>query len=203
MAVLAGGRSSRFGDNKALARWLGGNVIDAVISAARIVSDEIFIVSNDTGSYKYLGLPIIKDAVVNTGPIGGILGALKSANGNRVFITACDMPLLNPGLIEWMWCIETWAPVVIPKTPGRIEPLHAIYHRSLIPLIEHSIRHNRLGLQKFLTNIPRHEVPPEDIKRFCPDLSCLKSANTRDELETLKRVISSDESGVAKPCIMH
>ncbi|MGQ9812895.1 MAG: molybdenum cofactor guanylyltransferase [Dissulfurimicrobium sp.] len=186
-AVLAGGKSSRFGSNKALASWRNGNVIDAVTSAIRAISDELFIVTNEPAAYKYMGLPIIKDDVINAGPIGGLLTALKNARGNRVFIAACDMPLLNSGLIQWMWDIETLATVVIPRTANGLEPLHAIYHRSLIPLLEHSIRHNQLSLQRFLAGVSRYEISSKDITKFCPDFSCLKSANTKNELETLRQ----------------
>jgi molybdopterin-guanine dinucleotide biosynthesis protein A len=187
-AVLAGGKSSRFGSNKALASWRNGNVMDAVTSAVMAISDELFIVANEPTAYKYMGLPIIKDDVINAGPMAGLLSALKNARGNRVFIAACDMPLLNPGLIQWMWGIETLAAVVIPRTANGLEPLHAIYHRSLIPLLEHSIRCNQLSLQRFLAGVSRYEISSEDIIKFCPDFSCLKSANTEDELETLREI---------------
>lgn len=185
-AVLAGGKSSRFGSNKALASWRNGNVMDAVASAVMDISDELFIVANEPATYKYMGLPIIKDTIINAGPMAGLLSALKSARGNRAFIAACDMPLLNPGLIQWMWGIETWAAAVIPKTPNGLEPLHAIYHKSLIPLLEHSIMENQLSLQRFIAGISRYEISSDDIIKFCPDFSCLKSANTKDELETLR-----------------
>lgn len=190
-AVLAGGKSSRFGSNKAFASWLDGNVIiDVVVSTIKAISHESFIITNEAEPYKYLGLPIIKDATANAGPMAGLLSALKNTKGNRVFITACDMPLLNQRLIEWMWDIETWATVVVPRTPNGLEPMHAIYHRSLIPMLEYSIQHNQLSLQKFISEISRYEISSHDIIKFCHDFSCLKSANTKAELEALKK--SSD-----------
>ena len=176
-AILAGGKSSRFGADKALAPWFDGNIMDAIISALKPLSGDLIIVANRSEPYKYLGIPITKDEIMDSGPMAGLLSCLRHAKGDRVFVAACDMPLLKSELIDWMWNINTWAPVIIPKTPEGLEPLHAIYHRSLTPLIENSIRHNRLGLQGFINDLPRYEVQPEDIARFCPDFSCLASAN--------------------------
>jgi len=86
-----------------------------------------------------------------------------------------------------MWEIPTWAPVVIPGTPQGLEPLHAIYHKSLLPIVDHQINSGNLSLQFLLEDIPCHIVSPADILKICPSFKCLTSANTPEELAGLEK----------------
>ena len=97
------------------------------------------------------------------------------------------MPLLNSELLNLMWEIPTWAPVVIPGTPQGLEPLHAIYHKSLLPIVDNRIRAGSLSLQSLLEDIPCHIVSPADILKICPSFKCLTSANTPEKLARLEK----------------
>jgi len=101
------------------------------------------------------------------------------------------MPLLNSELLNLMWEIPTWASVVIPGTPLGLEPLHAIYHKSLLPIVDHRINSGNLSIQSLLEDIPCHIVSSADILKTCPSLECLTSVNTPEELANLKRHYSS------------
>ena len=132
-AILAGGKSRRFGSNKALAPWFNGYVIDAVVRAAMGACRKVIIIADEPEPYSYSGLPIFPDVLPGLGPLAGLQSALRHAKAERIFLLGCDMPLLNSELLNLMWEIPTWAPVVIPGTPHGLEPLHAIYHKSLLP----------------------------------------------------------------------
>jgi molybdopterin-guanine dinucleotide biosynthesis protein A len=197
-AILAGGKSRRFGSNKALAPWRGRRLIDAVVGAARAVSHTVFIVANDAPPYKDQGLDIIPDSFPGAGPLAGLHAALQHASGNRVLLLGCDMPLLDPQLLDWLWQKNTWAPALVPIGPQGPEPLHAIYHVSLLALVERRLGENPkgAGLRGFLQDVPCCEIPPERLRRFCPDLLCLASANTRAQLDRFAR--HADSRSIAR-----
>jgi len=192
-AILAGGKSQRFGSNKALAPWFTGYVIDAVVQAAMGACQEVIIIANEPEPYSYSGLPIFPDILPGLGPLAGLQSAFRHAKAERIFLLGCDMPLLNSELLNLMWEIPTWAPVVIPGTPRGLEPLHAIYHKSLLPIVDHRINSGNLSLQSLLEDMPCHIVSPADILKICPSFKCLTSANTPEKLARLKRHYSSIE----------
>ena len=186
-AILAGGENRRFGSNKALAPWFTGHVIDAVVQAAMGTCHEVIIIANEPEPYSCLGLPVFPDILPGIGPLAGLQSALRLAKAERVFLLGCDMPLLNSELLDLMWEIPTWAPVVIPATPQGLEPLHAIYHKSLLSIVDHRINCGNLSLQSLVREIPRHIVSPSDILKICPSFKCLTSANTPEELARLEK----------------
>jgi molybdopterin-guanine dinucleotide biosynthesis protein A len=185
-AILAGGKSRRFGSNKALAPWFTGHVIDAVAQAAIGACQEVIIIADKPELYSYLGLPVLPDIMSGLGPLAGLQSALRYAKAERILLLGCDMPLLNSELLDLMWEIPTWAPVVIPVTPQGLEPLHAIYHKSLLPIVDHQINSGDLSLKSLVKDIPCRIVSPADIQKICPSFESLSSANTSDELTRLK-----------------
>jgi len=183
-AILAGGENRRFGSNKALAPWFACHVIDAVVQAAMDACQEVIIIAKDAGPYSYLGLPIYPDIVPGKGPMAGLQSALYHAEAERVLLLGCDMPLLNSELLKWMWEIPTLAPIVIPSTPYGLEPLHAIYHKSLLYLVNYQISVGRLSLQSFIRELPHLNVDIQ--KRYSS--TYLSGANTPEELAELEKI---------------
>lgn len=190
-AILAGGRSRRFGAPKALARWGGGRVIDAVIRAIEAVCSTVIIVPNSPENYSDLDIRVIQDTFRGAGPLGGLHTALSTASTDRILIVGCDMPLLHPELLNWMWDLPTWAPIVVPRLNSRYEPLHTIYHRSLLRIVERRLKTGACSLQALIREIPHRPVTESEVARFCPDLSCLASANTLEELNRLEAIRSA------------
>ena len=183
-AILAGGKSQRFGSNKALAPWFSCRLIDAVVQAAKKVCQKVIIIAKDPRPYSYLGLPIYPDIVFGKGPMAGLQSALYHTETERVLLLGCDMPILSTELLNQMWKIPTWAPIIIPGTPHGLEPLHAIYHKSLLYLVNYQISAGRLSLQSFIRKLPHFTV---DIQKRYPFTEYFSGANTPKELAELKK----------------
>ncbi len=188
-AILAGGRSSRFGANKALADWFGAPLIATIAEKAGAVTEKVFIISNDEAPYRFLDIPVYPDIYPGMGPLSGLHSALSHAASNRVMVLACDMPLLNTDLLRHLISIRSWAPVITVEAKGRIEPLHSVYHRSLLHpaglLLASGVG---VGLTRFIESLPHRTLSEEAVRRFCPSLVCLASANTPEALARLKGV---------------
>ncbi|QQR81304.1 MAG: molybdenum cofactor biosynthesis protein MoaE [Deltaproteobacteria bacterium] len=91
--ILAGGKSSRFGTNKALVPWKQHTFIEEVLHTMQSVFDRVVIVTNTPEVYQHLGVEMLKDAIPHQGPLGGIEVALRECGSS--FVVACDMPLVT------------------------------------------------------------------------------------------------------------
>ena len=187
-SIMAGGRSTRFGSNKALAQWDSQrSVIGSVIESASQVTDRIMIISGDTQTYRSLGLPVHPDLIPGHGPASGIHAALCLSQTDRVLILACDMPALSYRFLHYMLSVSTWAPVVVPESDTGPEPLHAIWHRSLIPVMERFMASGRTGLRDILQALPCRMITRDEITANGLDPLSLRSANTPFALDWLRQ----------------
>lgn len=113
-AVLAGGRSSRFGSDKAMAPWRGRPLLDHVIEALRPMVDDMVLCGRSHG-----GIPGIADRPApDMGPLGGLNAALHHAavhGFDAVLIAGCDTPLLPAELLERL--CATAAPAYVAALP--------------------------------------------------------------------------------------
>jgi molybdopterin-guanine dinucleotide biosynthesis protein A len=137
--ILAGGKSSRIGQEKAFLRIRGRPLIERTVAELSKVFPEIIIVSNDPTAYQELGASaVVPDIIKGVGPLGGIYTGLQKASNDYGFVVACDMPFLDSRVIrsqvEPLRSAE--ADAVVPRWDGYLEPLHAIYGKACIPAIK-------------------------------------------------------------------
>src|SRR4051812_45370219 len=129
--VLAGGRSSRMGRDKALLPFRGGGLAESIARSVRLAAGSAVVV----GRAELAGYPAIPDIYPGEGPLGGILTALRHSRAYWNLIVACDMPELTPAfLAELLDAADNAdADALLPAGPsGRLEPLCAVYHRRAL-----------------------------------------------------------------------
>ncbi len=145
-AILAGGTGSRLnGRIKPLIIIEGQMIISRLISVLSDIFQEIIIVTNNPKEFEeFRYCKIVQDEIINAGPLGGIHTALKTATGEAVFVFAGDMPFPDKQLIMKM--IDAYenksCDALIPMIEDYIEPLHSIYHISLVKPIENYLESN-------------------------------------------------------------
>lgn len=149
LAILAGGKSSRMGKDKAFLEYRDKSFIENIINKGNKFQ-EILIVSNNKKDYEKFNIKVVQDIYKEKGPIGGIHAALVNSKFNKVLCVACDMPLLSEETLVNLSKEKDESEVVIPKINGRLQPLCAIYTKSLIERIEENIQKNR---KKLIDNI--------------------------------------------------
>ncbi len=137
-AVLAGGKNSRFGSNKALALWKGEPLIAAVIRQLYEFFDHVMIISDDADSYGFTGCPVYPDPLPGKGPLAGLCSALDHCGGEYLFLTACDMPLVSGQMIDKLRnrILEEGPDAAAVRTGGLIQPFGAFYRRTLLERID-------------------------------------------------------------------
>ena len=132
--VLAGGRSSRMGSDKALLRYKGRTLVECVATQVHRAAGNVTLVGNPD-KYSYLGYPVIRDIYPGSGPLAGIHAALTATRSDWNLIVACDMPELTAGLLTRILrrAQRGNAHAVIPAGPsGLPEPLCAAYNRCAL-----------------------------------------------------------------------
>jgi molybdenum cofactor guanylyltransferase len=126
--ILAGGRSVRFGRDKALEVWQGKTLLEHASTALRCFPEQ-FIIGGTPGQYGFLGLSVYPDLEPHQGSLYGVARALELANFSRVALSACDMPNLTQSYWKFIANLEP-ADVIIPEnSDGLLEPLAAIYRK--------------------------------------------------------------------------
>jgi molybdopterin-guanine dinucleotide biosynthesis protein A len=179
--VLSGGESRRMGREKAFLGLDGIPLIEHVLAVLRGIFSKIIIVTNNPAAYALYDAVVVTDAVDKQGPLTGIYTGLLNSTDEYIFVAACDMPFLNPGLISYMAGLADGHDIVVPRVAGRVEPLHAIYSKQLLLLIEKRLHDDALQIQGIFGEARVRYVTEKEIVRFDPERRSFKNLNTPDE----------------------
>ena len=180
--ILAGGKSSRYGRNKALIEMNGIRLIERVIGVMEPVFEHLIIITNTPQEYAYLQLPTYEDLIKGLGPLGGIFTGLEAISDEVGFFVACDMPFLNSELIHHMVDVMEDFDAVVPKVDWKIEALHAIYTKSCIPAITELIDNRDYQIFKFFQKVRVRYLNEEEIRGLDPELRSFFNINKPEEL---------------------
>ncbi|SDC35240.1 molybdenum cofactor guanylyltransferase [Williamwhitmania taraxaci] len=142
--ILAGGKSRRFGSNKALYRHNGKCLVEYSIDVLRPVCNELILITNNPADFSFTGLTIYEDIHKDCGPLAGIhTGLVHSKNLNNLIIS-CDSPELHTDLFRAILENRENYQVVMPTHNGIKESMASFFHKNSIPLIEAAIATNCL-----------------------------------------------------------
>jgi len=182
--ILAGGQSSRFGSNKALACLYNKPLIEHVADTLRNLFSSCLLVTHSPETYAFLDLPMSGDIFPDAGPLGGIHSALHRITESRAFIVGCDMPMLNPGLIRFLCGLSLTenCDIVLPWLQNGAEPLYAVYHKNALPVIEKNLRRNDRQIVKAMAELKVRKVSQAEILTVVPDLNTFQNVNRPDDL---------------------
>jgi molybdopterin-guanine dinucleotide biosynthesis protein A len=139
--ILAGGKSSRMGRDKARLEIGGETLLARQIQLARETgAAEIFISGRAETDYSEFNCRVLQDKFPDAGPLAGIERALDAAISPLLLVLAVDLPEMNAVFLRQlaMHCAENLG--AIPRVNGNIEPLAAFYPKTVQPLAETSLR---------------------------------------------------------------
>ena len=180
--ILAGGKSSRYGSNKALASVKGVRLIERTVRVMKAVFHDVLLVTNTPAEYAFLDLPMVQDLIKGLGPIGGIYTGLETISEKAGFFVACDMPFLSEGLIRRMAKVRESFDAVVPRMGWMLEPLHALYTKNCLPVIKASIDARQYQIAKCFHNLRVRYVEREELLAFDPELMSLFNINEPKDL---------------------
>ncbi len=176
-AIMAGGKSSRLGRNKALLSLGGATVIEHVIATVSAIATPVTIITNNPEEYKHLGLATAGDLRPGCGPLSGIHAALSLSGTEYVLVKSCDIPLVGPEHLSLLHRSYPGHDITIFKT-SRFQPLCAIYRRTCLPALEDLIDHGEYRIIDLFPTLDTHVIRSDDEDAF-------RSINTDEDYEAM------------------
>jgi molybdopterin-guanine dinucleotide biosynthesis protein A len=181
--VLAGGRSSRMGRPKALLPFGGRTLIAHVVSRLEAAFEEIVVVAAPGQELPPLPATIVRDGIAFQGPVGGIAYGLKAAGNEVCFVTSCDAAFLDLRLVSHLLGMIAGNDVVIPSWDDRLQPLHAAYRKTVLPLLEEQLARGELRPIYVLDKVRTRRLDEDEVRRLDPEGYSFFNMNTPEEYE--------------------
>ena len=185
--VLAGGRSTRMGSDKAFIEFEGRTLLDRMLALTRAVTENVRIV----GSARKFGdfAPVVEDVFPDRGPLGGIHAALRSSTADWNLIVAVDMPFLEVRFLEFLLeraRAHAAALVTVPRFNDYWQPLCAVYRSSFAEVAEAALGAGKNKIDPLFAQIELCKVFEEEITEagFSPDL--FRNLNTPEDLNAAR-----------------
>jgi molybdopterin-guanine dinucleotide biosynthesis protein A len=213
VAILAGGRATRFGGrDKSTLLVDGRTILDRQVAELTSLTDDILIVGarepdvapsdvarrlqpNDgarrlqPSDAAHPGTDVarrIADIVPGCGPLGGLHAALTEARGDAVFLVACDMPYVTAPLVDYLFSLASHADIVVPQTERGYHPLCAVYTRACLAPVAARLGERRLRMRELVGEMGTRVVTAEEVERFGDRHLLLANVNTPAEYAGLE-----------------
>lgn len=182
--ILAGGASSRMGSNKALLSIDGEPLISRIHRTLLELFEEVVVVTSDPDQYSFIGCRLVADIWREKGTMVGVHAGLSACSGDAAFVVGCDMPFLQGDFVRHLAEIKVDADVVVPRSPDGLHPLHAVYRKSALPLIERFLKEGNLSMMDLLAALKAKVVEPDEFAGFDPSFSSVVNVNTPQEFDS-------------------
>lgn len=190
--VLVGGEARRAnGQEKYFFTYQGRTFIERLVDSLQQIVDEIILVARDPEQCRRFseihGIRCITDIRTGIGPIGGLHAGSLAARGDLIFVSACDMPCIDPKVIAYLFDHIGNYDAVIPRwNPDMFEPLHAVYRKDA--LVRYLESHDSLSLRKMVMNLSAMYIDVNELRSIDPGLQTFININ---KLEDLKHINST------------
>jgi molybdopterin-guanine dinucleotide biosynthesis protein A len=152
-AILVGGKSLRLGFDKAFLRLGDEYVSERLVRLMASMFSSVCFIASTKRPLPVKDVKVYYDREPGLGPLGGLLTALLNSEHDYTFIVPCDLPFIQPRLIELLWRQNTDAEIIIPFYNDHMEPLAAFYHKKCIPHIEQALYRSERHMLSFHANL--------------------------------------------------
>ena len=190
--ILAGGKSTRMGTDKAFVTFDGRTLLSRALEAARSVTCNVRIVG-DPGKFTPFA-PVVEDIFRECGPLGGIHAALRGSEFDLNLMLAVDLPFVSPSLLQFL--IDrardsAAAAATVPRTAHGWQPLCAVYRRQFTYIAEKALRERRYKIDALFETARAQAIHEEELRAagFSPDL--FQNLNTPEDLAMARPVEQS------------
>ena len=138
--LLAGGKSSRMGADKAFLEFRGRTLLERALAVIGDVCPSVAIVGHPAHFSNYGS--VVEDIYPGCGPLAGIHAALVHSSAELNLMLAVDMPFVSEGLLSYLFSAadESGAVVTVPRTGKGLQPLCAVYRREFADVADLALR---------------------------------------------------------------
>jgi molybdopterin-guanine dinucleotide biosynthesis protein A len=185
--VLAGGKSTRMGSDKAALTLHGRTLLETALAVLREVAPEVFILGAPQlyGAYE----TAIPDIFPGCGPLSGIHAALSHTQTRFNLIVAVDTPFVSREFLVYLAgrAIDSSAIVTIPEVAGYLEPVCAVYARDFLAIAEQALQRGDNKIAPLLPKDGTLVIGEAELKRFAFTAEMFENLNTPEDLERARR----------------
>jgi molybdenum cofactor guanylyltransferase len=197
--VLAGGRGSRLGRQKALEKIVGDrSLIENTVGTITPLCKEVIVVTSkeqiDCISTANLNVKIAVDIYTGKAALGGLYTGLVNASTSLALVVACDMPFLNKSLLQYMVQLTSGFDIVVPKVENKVELLHGIYSKNCLETIKMLLEQNILSILKLLDLVKTRYVTDDEVNKIDPKHLSFFNINTQKDLLSAKDLLMNSNN---------
>jgi molybdenum cofactor guanylyltransferase len=176
------------GTSKALLLFDNQPLIVHIVATLKRLFADVVVVASPGQELPAMAITLVRDEVAYQGPVGGLCYGLAAAAEEICFVTACDSAFLSPRLISHLVGRCDGYDVVVPHWQGRFQPLHAVYRRSVLPMLETQLARGELRPVSLFDRVRTLTIDEEEIRRFDSDGASFFNMNSpADYEEALER----------------
>ncbi len=183
--ILAGGKSSRMGTDKAFLALNGRTLLARALDLTRSITPEVRIVGDRARFSPFA--PIVEDIFPNCGPLGGIHAALHSSSTDLNLILAVDLPFASLALLQYLISHAQAAPqalVTVARTSEGWQPLCAIYRRDFAEVAEQALKQGRYKINMLFEEGKTRVISQEELEQAGFATRIFQNLNTPEDLAT-------------------
>jgi molybdopterin-guanine dinucleotide biosynthesis protein A len=192
--IFAGGRATRLGGvNKGLLEVGGTPIVGRILAALGPLVDERVLLANDAALAEQQDVRLIFDPSPHAGVLPALAAGLQAADGDLCLAVACDMPFVSRSLFEHMLELQQQADVdvVIPRTLGFLEPMHAVYRRlPTLQAIQAALERGEQRMISYLSAVRVLEIDETQWRAVDPEGTAFFNVNTPEDLAEARRIAS-------------
>ena len=190
--LLAGGQSRRMGRDKRNLLISGETLFNHVLHALESVFSEIIIVVGANSSVEHnMTHQVVTDLIPDKGSAGGLYTGLTYSSTPQVFAAACDMPFLNPAVIRTVCRLSSSTDVTMVKVSKGFQPLHSVYSKQCLPVLQRMIHADRLCIQDLLSqgDLKTKILDQEAVRDIDPEFRSFLNVNTPADLDNAEKLV--------------
>ncbi len=181
--ILAGGKSTRMGTDKAFLEMGGRTLLSRALELAGTVAPDVAIVG-DGSKFFPLGR-VVEDVYPQQGPLGGIHAALASSKSALNLMLAVDMPYVERNFLQYLLseASRTSAVVTVPRIDPGWQPLCAVYRREFAEVAEDALRRHKNKIDALFSQVETRVVSQDEMARLNFSEAMFRNLNTPEDFE--------------------
>lgn len=181
--VVAGGKSSRMGRDKAFLDLGGRSLLAHALELVGTAAEDVRIVGERE---KFSGHGVVlEDVFVDRGPLGGIHAALRASNAELNLMLAVDLPLVRPEFLEYLLTQAGMSnsTVTVPQCGGHFQSLCAVYRRSFADVAEKALLEGKNKIDLLFATVPVRILEEEELSQRGFGSEMFHNVNTPEDLK--------------------
>ncbi len=182
--ILAGGKSTRMGTDKAFIMIGGCTLLARALEVARSVTSGVRIVGDPAKFATFA--PVVEDVFRDCGPLGGIHAALRASQTGLNVILAVDLPFVSSALLQYLIKRareSKSSTVTVAQAGGSRQPLCAVYRREFADPAEQALRAGRYKIDALFQAARTQVIQEEELEAAGFSSKMFRNLNTPEELE--------------------